>query len=199
MSRTNALLMSLCLAGLAGCAGTTPAPKAVDAKTLEETRAVAGQLVTQLGGRLKAEMSANGPVAAISVCKQAAPEIAAALSKEKNWQVGRVGTRVRNAATNTPNAWQQAALKQFAERLAKGEKPDAMEFTQIERDISGYGAHLNYAKAIVVQPVCVTCHGPVDAIPEGVRAKLKEEYPNDQATGYQVGDLRGAVVIRRPL
>jgi hypothetical protein len=196
MSRSLPLFLSLCLAGLAGCAGTPP--KAVDAKVLEETRAAAGKLATELGGRLKAEMSSNGPVAAISVCKQVAPEIASRISQEKNWQVGRVGTRARNPG-NTPNAWQQEALKQFAERLAKGEKPDAMEFTQIERDTAGYGAHLNYAKAVVLQPVCTTCHGAVEGIPEGVRAKLKEDYPNDKATGYQVGDLRGAIVIRRPL
>jgi hypothetical protein len=36
-------------------------------------------------------------------------------------------------------------------------------------------------------------------MPEGVKARLQAEYPLDQATGYSVGDLRGAVVIKRPL
>lgn len=196
MTRSYSLVLTLCTIGVAGCSMFQPAEKAVDAKALEETRAVAGQLATQLGGRLKAELTANGPEAAIPVCKQAAPEIAGKLSAEKNWQVGRVGTRLRNAA-NAPNNWQQEALKQFSERLAKGEKPDAMEFTQIEKD--GGKHYLRYAKAIALQPMCVTCHGAAEAIPEGVRARLKQEYPNDQATGYQPGDLRGAIVIRRPL
>jgi len=196
MTRANALVFSLCLAGLSGCSLFQSAEKTVDARTLEETRAVAGQLATQLGGRLKAELTANGPESAIAVCKQVAPEIAGKLSAEKNWQVGRVGTRLRNAA-NAPNGWQQEARKQFGERLAKGEKPDAMEFTQIEKD--GGKHYLRYAKAIVLQPMCVTCHGASEAIPEGVKARLKQEYPNDQAMGYQPGELRGAVVIRRPL
>ncbi len=196
MTRSYSLVLTLCTISVAGCSTFQPAEKAVDAKALEETRAVAGQLATQLGGRLKAELTANGPEAAIPVCKQVAPEIAGKLSAEKNWQVGRVGTRLRNAA-NAPNNWQQEALKQFSERLAKGEKPDAMEFTQIEKD--GGKHYLRYAKAIALQPMCVTCHGAAEAIPEGVRARLKQEYPNDQATGYQPGDLRGAIVIRRPL
>ena len=196
MTRYYSLVLTLCTIGIAGCSMLQPAEKTVDAKTLEETRAVAGQLATQLGGRLKAELTANGPEAAIPVCKQVAPEIAGKLATEKNWQVGRVGTRLRNAA-NAPNNWQQDALKQFSERLAKGEKPDAMEFTQIEKD--GGKHYLRYAKAIALQPMCVTCHGAAEAIPEGVKARLKQEYPNDQATGYQPGELRGAIVIRRPL
>lgn len=192
MTLANSLILSLCAIGAASCSMFQPAEKAVDAKALEETRAVAGQL----GGRLKAELTANGPESAIAVCKQAAPEISGKLSAEKNWQVGRVGTRLRNA-TNAPNNWQQEALKQFGDRLAKGEKPDAMEFTQIEKDSGKH--YLRYAKAIVLQPMCVTCHGASEAIPEGVKARLKQEYPNDQATGYQPGDLRGAIVIRRPL
>ena len=40
--------------------------------------------------------------------------------------------------------------------------------------------------------MCLTCHGPVEAIPPEVRAVLRKRYPSDQATGYSVGDLRGA-------
>ena len=196
MTHSNLIALAITVASLSGCSLLQPAEKTVDAKVLEETRAVAGQLTTQLGGRLKAELTANGPESAIAVCKQAAPEIAGKLSAEKNWQVGRVGTRLRNAA-NAPNGWQLEALKQFSERLAKGEKPDAMEFTQVEKD--GGKHYLRYAKAIVLQPMCVTCHGASENIPDGVKARLKQEYPNDQATGYLPGDLRGAIVIRRPL
>jgi hypothetical protein len=42
---------------------------------------------------------------------------------------------------------------------------------------------------IVVQPMCVTCHG-ADVAPD-LRAKIEELYPDDQATGYAAGDLRG--------
>jgi hypothetical protein len=61
------------------------------------------------------------------------------------------------------------------------------------------GKHLHYAKAIAIQPMCLTCHGPADKIADGVKARLNADYPLDQATGYQEGELRGAVVITRPL
>jgi len=180
----------------AECATANGVSTAVDAKTLDETRAVAGKLVTQLGGRLKAEMSAHGPAAAVSVCKIAAPEIAGKLSQETGWKVGRVGTRVRNPL-NSPNVWQQAALDEFAKRIAGAEKLDGMESWKVVQE-SGKPTLL-YAKAIGVQPVCLTCHGGPDSIPDEVKARLKVDYPDDKAVGYRAGELRGAIVISRPL
>ena len=195
----HSFLLNVVAAAVIASACTTPnsaSTTAVDEKTLGETRAVAGKLVTQLGGRLKAEMTANGPAAAVDVCKKEAPEIAAKLSQETGWRVGRVGTRVRNML-NSPNAWQQAALDEFAKRMAAGEKPDGMESWKVVQE--GGKPTLLYAKAIAVQPVCLTCHGGADYIPDEVKTRLKADYPNDQAVGYSAGELRGAVVIARPL
>ncbi len=180
----------------AACVAPQGALLAVDDKILDQTRAVAGKLVTQLGGRLKAEMMANGPTAAVDVCRQAAPEIAASLSKEYGWKVGRVGTRVRTPGNN-PIAWQQAALEEFARQAAQGKKLDDLEFWKVVQE--GGKPTLVYAKAISVQPMCLTCHGGPDSIPDKVKARLKADYPDDRAVGYSVGELRGAVVIARPL
>ncbi|NOT17843.1 MAG: DUF3365 domain-containing protein [Sulfuriferula sp.] len=164
---------------------------------VEQSRAAGKALLMQLGGVLKKEMSTDGPVAAVGVCKQAAPAIAADVSKQTGMQVSRVGTRVRNTELGTPDAWNNQALAQFADRLAKGESAESMEFAQIVTEPTG--KYLRYAKAITLQPMCLTCHGPAAYIPDGVKAKLAADYPNDKATGYNVGDLRGAVVVRRAL
>jgi Protein of unknown function (DUF3365) len=181
---------------VAACGTPNTAPKTPDAKAIDDTRAVAGKLVAELGGRLKAEMSANGPASAVDVCSKVAPKIAGRLSQEMGWQVGRVGTRVRNPL-NSPNAWQQAALDEFAIRMARGEKLDGMETWKVVEE--GGNPTLLYAKAIGVQPLCLTCHGAPDDIPDDVKARLKADYPNDKAVGYSLGELRGAVVISRPL
>jgi hypothetical protein len=47
--------------------------------------------------------------------------------------------------------------------------------------------------------MCVTCHGTASDIPATLAEKIRAEYPQDQATGYSVGKLRGAAVISRPL
>jgi hypothetical protein len=194
------LIVTLTLV-LTACATSEPKVKttteAAQPEQINESRAVAKTLLTQLGGQLKASMIKNGPAESIGVCKEIAPQIAADLSKQTGWQVGRVGTRARNADTGVPNAWQTQALASFAERMKQGEKADTLEFAEVVIDSTG--KHLHYAKAIAIQPVCLTCHGPANTIPEGVKARLQADYPFDQATGYSVGELRGAVVITRDL
>jgi hypothetical protein len=194
------LIVTLTLLLTACATGETKVETQVEAaqpKQIEESRAVAKTLATQLGGKLKESMNKNDPAESISVCKEIAPQIATDLTKQTGWQVGRVGTRARNAATGVPNAWQTEALASFSERMKNGEKADTMEFSQVVTDSSG--KHLHYAKAIAIQPMCLTCHGPAETISEGVKARLRADYPLDQATGYKEGELRGAVVITRPL
>lgn len=183
---------------LAGCATPGTQAQKPDPKQVEEMRGTAKALMMQLGGKLKGEIAANGLEAAVGVCKIAAPQIAADLSVQTGSKVGRVGTRVRNAEAGTPDTWNAKALAAFAERMKQGEKPDAMEMSEVVADPSGK-TYLRYAKAIAIQPMCLACHGSDSDIPDGVKARLQSEYPADKATGYSVGELRGAVVVMRPL
>jgi hypothetical protein len=173
-------------------------PSTIDANLVQSTRGIAGELLGQLGQKLKAAMSTDGPVAAVSVCKESAPAIARQLSIANDAKVTRVGTRVRNQNMGIPNAWQKEALTQFEARLAQGEKAADIEYWQVADN--GHGkSELRYAKAIAVQPQCLSCHGSAQDIAAPLAEKLRIEYPNDQATGYSVGQLRGAVVVTRPL
>ncbi len=61
------------------------------------------------------------------------------------------------------------------------------------------GKYFRFMKAIPVQDQCLVCHGDKNNLQPEVKALLNERYPHDQATGYKVGDLRGAVSIKRPL
>ena len=173
-------------------------PGSLENTTIESTRAMANELLTQLGQKLKSAMSTEGPEAAVSVCKEASPAIATTLSSKHGAQMTRVGTRVRNPAMGTPNAWQKEALTQFENRLTKGEPPATMEYWKVV-DIDNGKRELHYAKVIMVQPVCLSCHGPAAEIPASLAEKIRIEYPQDQATGYSAGKLRGAVVISKPL
>jgi hypothetical protein len=173
-------------------------PSTIDASLVQSTRGIAGELLGQLGQKLKAAMSTDGPVAAVSVCKESAPAIARQLSIANDAKVTRVGTRVRNQNMGIPNAWQKEALTQLEARLAQGEKAADIEYWQVADN--GHGkSELRYAKAIAVQPQCLSCHGSAQDIAAPLSDKLRIEYPNDQATGYSVGQLRGAVVVTRPL
>lgn len=181
-----------CLPALAG------QPADIAPELAQSTRAMAGELTTRLGQALKTALSSEGPVAAVSVCKETAPAIAKSLSEQHAARVGRVGTRARNPATGVPNDWQKTALADFEARLAAGDNPAELEHWSVAETGSGQ-RELRYAKAIVMQPLCVTCHGKAEDIPAPLAEKIRTEYPSDQATGYLVGKLRGAVVVVRPL
>jgi hypothetical protein len=189
-------VLLLTVTGMA-VAQSTP-PSTIDASLVQSTRGIAGDLLGQLGQKLKSAMSTDGPVAAVSVCKESAPAIARQLSIANDAKVTRVGTRVRNQNMGIPNAWQKEALTQFEARLSQGEKAADIEYWQVADN--GHGkSELRYAKAISVQPQCLSCHGSAQDIAAPLAEKLRIEYPNDQATGYSVGQLRGAVVVTRPL
>ena len=50
-------------------------------------------------------------------------------------------------------------------------------------------------KAIPAGAVCLTCHGN-DIDPE-LKAQIDAFYPEDRATGFKLGALRGAFTISR--
>lgn len=53
-------------------------------------------------------------------------------------------------------------------------------------------------KALPVQPLCINCHGPAEQLSPAVKQQLQTHYPQDRGTGYAVGQIRGAMTIRKP-
>lgn len=157
---------------------------------------VADGFLQQLQSELQREL-ASGPAEAATICRDIAPLLASQLSRLNGWQVTRVGTRVRNPLLGLPDAWERKVLNEFAARQEQGE---ALA-TLTQGEVVEFEGRLEYRymKAIGVQPACITCHGSVEQIPQGVKDSIAQFYPQDQAVGYAIGDLRGAVSIRQPL
>lgn len=162
----------------------------------EESRKIIKEFASQLGGEMQKEMKANGPVAAIKVCRNVAPAIASEVSRKNGWNVGRKSLKTRNAALGMPDAWEQKVLADFEKRMEK-ENPANMEFAEVVTEPQG--KFYRYMKAIPVQDVCLKCHGTDETIPQNVKDALKAEYPHDKATGYTLGQIRGGFSIKRPL
>jgi hypothetical protein len=163
----------------------------------EESRAAAMPFLKELVAKNQQAIAEGGPESAIKVCKEIAPTMAGDISRQKGWKFTRVSLKVRNPLLGTPDPWEQNSLQQFEERLAKGEKPETLETAEIVNEPNG--KYFRYMKAIVLQQGCVSCHGTADKIPEGVKARLGQEYPHDHATGYVPGQVRGGVSIKRNL
>lgn len=194
MRHLSPLIAALALAALPVSA---LAQSAATPEQMQATRAVAGELLKTLSAKLQASMQENGPAGSIAVCKSIAPEIALGLADKTGWKITRVGTRVRNVDMGTPNVWQHKALDHLNADLKSGAKPETLEWSEVVTENGKPTLH--YAKAIVLQTQCLACHGTSEQLAPGVADKLKIDYPHDQATGYAPGQLRGAVVISRPL
>ncbi len=158
---------------------------------------VSEQFIKQLGGHLKKEMQANGPVQAITVCKEIAPEIANQLSIENGWSVSRVTTKTRNSLLGAADMWERETLAEFEAAAAKGEQYSEMKKTAVVDEDGQF--YFRYMKPLAIKPVCLTCHGSEEQIPAPVKSELVKLYPFDQAKGYKQGELRGAVSIKQPM
>ena len=169
--------------------GTAIAQNDVKERT-EAARAVATEFGMTLIGELQKAIAAGGPVNAIGVCNIIAPKIAADMSAEKKITIARTSLRLRQP-NNKPDKWELRQLQSFEQRKAAGENPANIEFG--EYVTTGSKTVFRYMKAIPTGEVCLNCHGGTLA-PE-VTAKLKQLYPQDVATGYKIGDLRGAFTI----
>ena len=147
---------------------------------------------------LQKELATGGPAGAVSVCSGLAPSIAGTISAETGWRVTRVSTKVRNPLLGMPDAWEQQVLLHFVvkKRAAKGEDIGKMSFSEVVSEPDG--KFFRYMKAIAIKQPCLACHGTEDQIAPSVRTILKERYPHDRATGYKIGDLRGAMSIKEP-
>jgi hypothetical protein len=185
------LLVSL----LALC--TTPALAGELEDRTAAARGIVKEFAGSLQGELKAALDAGGPTNAIQVCSDKAPEIAAGLSKKHGGRVARTSLKLRNPS-NAPDAWETKVLNDFEARKAKGEDPGQIETAEIITNKQGK-REFRYMKAIAIAPnqPCLKCHG--DAIEAPVSSKLNELYKQDKATGYKVGDLRGAFTISQPM
>lgn len=174
-------------AGAEDAQGTATAPVAA-------ARAASKDLGETLKGQLMAAMKSGGPVAALSVCNSAAPQIASGISKTLGLDVGRTALRVRNPS-NAPDAFERRVLEEFVTQLASGADPETLEHSETVTE-NGV-ATFRYMKAIpMAAEPCAACHG-TDLKPE-VKAEIDKLYPADQATGFKPGELRGAFTVSIP-
>lgn len=168
---------------------------AADAPWVGEARQVASTVPPKLLQVLQAEIAKGGPESAVAVCREKAPQMAQAASAQTGWTIRRVSLRNRNPKA-VPDAWERAALEDFDRRAAAGESPATLEKWEVVA--SNGRSEYRYMKALPVQPLCIHCHGPADKLAPGVAAQLKTHYPQDLGTGYAVGQIRGAMTIRKP-
>lgn len=179
-----------------------PAPASATSTTdpatdpaLDRAKAAAMAFSGQLRGKLQAAMQAGGPTAAVEVCHAEAPAIADAVMAEHGVRLGRVALPGRNRhPAQAAQDWQLLTLDLFQQRVSGGEA--AADQVAVIREHLPDGIALRMMRGIATEPGCLACHG--SEVAEPVRAAIAERYPDDHATGFAVGDLRGALWVEVP-
>ncbi|WP_456444662.1 Tll0287-like domain-containing protein [Thiolapillus sp.] len=170
-----------------------PAMAADNQEMVMEARKVIKQFATQLKSELKAAMKEGGPVNAISVCNEKAPEITEQVSTSSGWTVARTSLKPRSTA-NVPLPWERKVMEEFEARKAAGADPKTLDYSDVVEE-NGKKV-FRYMKAIPTAKVCLNCHGGEQVKPE-VEMRLKSLYPSDRARGFKEGDIRGAFVLKK--
>lgn len=155
----------------------------VNADSVHETAAPAVRaLASKLMAALSAALTQGGAEEAVRICSIEAEVIAANLPATipNVNRVTRRSDRPRNPANQADDSDLQA-MNIFS-------ASDAPEFVVLQDESSD---ELLYFEPIRVASMCLACHGDPAALKPTVRKIIQQTYPDDQATGYSSGDLRG--------
>jgi hypothetical protein len=144
--------------------------------------AAVNAMVSETMGEMEAALEAGNASDAIAVCRVKAPEIATKVSEQFGLKIGRTSLKLRNTA-NTPPEW--------AEELVAAETADPVF-------LAGPAGEFGALLPIKLKAECQMCHGPAEMIDEEVMTAIAEHYPNDQAVGFNEGDLRGWIWTEAP-
>lgn len=171
--------------GGGGESGQPPAQSREDLIFVAEARNATRQLQMELQKALSSALDEGGPVEALQVCSSRAAEIAQEVSRNEGLEVRRVSEDNRSPA-NEPNELELRVLRYFDGHPAAADTMLATEGRWV------------YMRPIRVgTPLCLRCHGEPDELAEGLQAQLAQLYPDDEATGFGLGDLRGAFVVEK--
>ncbi|MEQ8469464.1 Tll0287-like domain-containing protein [Coleofasciculus sp. E1-EBD-02] len=166
---------------LAANAQTDPAELAKAVQEVEYLDAMRSGLASTLEGQTEEPTLQTMQ----QVCKPVGMK-AKKLSQDNGWLVKQIATKYRNPAHAPDNLQSKMALAQLEKN------PQLIGFWQREtlNGVSG----TRYYRRINVEASCLACHGAKDSRPEFVQ----QNYPQDRAFDFNVGDLRGMYAVFLP-
>lgn len=136
-----------------------------------------------LGGELKAAMERGGVAEAVDYCNVHALTLTDSIGKRYTATVKRVTDKPRNPA-NAANDAELAQMAKWRNLIATGDQRVVTAEESAEAR--------NFYMPIKIDALCLNCHGiPGETLTAEHQVLIETKYPNDMATGYQLGELRG--------
>jgi len=181
------LTFSLLLLAILSCKNTNSQQKiSEDEKKIyiKKGQEVINQTFAVLAGKLQGAMKEGGVPNAINYCNLNAMPIVDSLSKAYDCTIRRTTLKARNPA-NIAKGEEAQILKEYEAAALEGKALTPIVQHDQTKTISFFAP-------IKVNAFCLQCHGKVgETLKETDYALIKKHYPNDAATGYTAGDLRG--------
>jgi len=145
-------------------------------------------LLKTLGKNMKKQMKSGGVMKALDFCANEAYTITEDVNKKlkKGVSVKRISTNYRSPA-NKPTADELKVLD-----LLNQMNQEKIVMHKIVQKVDEH-TYKYYKPLIIKKQVCLKCHGDVKNI--DLKRAIAAKYPLDKATGYKMGDLRGAIVV----
>lgn len=144
------------------------------------------RLQERLAGRLGQALAESGAHGAVTVCRDEAQQLTAEIAAETGLALGRTSHRLRNPKNGAPS-WAQP----YVEAAARGEPAASVVVPLDDR--------VGVLRPVFLSAPCLQCHGPPESIDPEVLATLRAAYPDDRATGFAAGQLRGFLWAEAPL
>ena len=190
------VVISLLASSAHSLADTTTANEQQSENSVQEKIKEARLHAKALGGALKSRLQqaiqSGGLEAGVNECQLEAAPIALALS-QNGWEVGRTALKVRNP-NNAADRWEREQLAWFSQLLTKAKQDNLTPKRPIETyQYDSESGEFRYMMAIEQGQVCMACHGA--NVAPSVKQSILKHYPSDQATGFELGELRGAFTL----
>ncbi len=158
---------------------------------LEASRTAVRNYSALLKARIAEAIKAGGLKGAVGSCNSLVPDLSAEVGDQTNVEIVRTALRLRNP-DNAPDPWEMANLELFLKQLNAGGDHKTMEAYDVLTTKEGQRL-FRYMKPIMTSEACLGCHGT--AIPQEVKLEIARNYPEDKATGFNLGEMRGAFSV----
>ena len=191
MKNNNFFLLTLLFIFLISC---TENKKEVSDDQLNAMRLSATDFMKDLKSILVQQIQTSGILQAVSVCSDTAQVLTNNFGVARGIYIKRVSLKNRNP-NNIPDDFEKRILNQFELLRQNNEMNIDTEYSEIVSE--GDYSYLRYMKPIIVQAECLNCHGSQTNIMPEVKELIAQNYPDDKAIDYNIGDLRGAVSIKK--
>ena len=185
--KKSLLLISLAAATALSAAEATPAQdsKAVAMEGVKYIKMLGKELKSNLVKHIKQDPTG---LQAAQFCAKSAQDLTKKVNEKfpPNVTVRRTALKYRNPE-DKPDATDTKVMEKMLAEMKAGtfkKKPVVVQVGEAKR----------VYVPLLVEKTCLKCHGPAEKIDPKVREAIAKKYPQDMATGFNEGDLRGAVV-----